>query len=129
MYNDIIKIDNIKHKEVYNLSKIPDVVLIKSLQTEVGQLKSYIEELKADKELGEGSKTEDKEKIKILRTKLEEYEKMSKEERKAIKEKIVKEEYIATLIKQKETLEKEVKSLRDGNEKLIIELVKLRNNT
>jgi hypothetical protein len=123
MNNTVIKISNCKHRENYDLLKIPDKVLIKTLQTEIGQLKAYIEDLKTDKD----SKTEYKEKNKKLKAKLDEYEMMSKEERKTIKEKIVKEAYIATLIGQKETLEKQVKSLRDGNEKLIIELMKLKN--
>jgi hypothetical protein len=132
-----------KGDAVYDLLKIPDRELNKSLQVEIGKLKAYIEELEAAKleatklkasDMGKLRKEIKKEVSDEYLDRINFYEKMTEEERKRFKEELVEKEYIKNLTDQINASEKKVmeikkrnKSITESNNKLLSEIARLRN--
>jgi hypothetical protein len=96
----------------HNIEKIPDFILLKESRKEVGQLKSEIDFLIIENE-------ELKKKIKIY-----EGQKITREDMLGVKKEIM---YV-TLRDQLSKFEKKIHELRENNNNLICEIVKLRKN-
>jgi len=119
-YATTLKIKKNVSEEIHGLSKIPDCALVKILQTEVGQLKSYIEELE------ETVKDKIKEGNKKLEERVSELSKQLKEERKEIKAQFVYDELLNSLRTENKSLKERNKRLEKDKEDLFSQLVKAR---
>lgn len=103
-----------KSRPIFGLGKIPEKELLRLSRVEVGQLKSYIDELEDENEK--------------LSNELSSIKSLSRQERKELKERYYQQALWAELEIKNNTLTTENAKLKKQVERLFAELVKIRNN-